>query len=130
MRDDDDDFDLSLEDEAEFLAVTEAAENGKRKGYDEEEPPNKKAKRDASPSTELANRVLKERFGLESFRLKQEAAITRLLDGQSAVIVFPTGAGTMLTYEHVCVTYADFVRRNCRQKLVLSSASSGIQDTG
>lgn len=39
----------------------------------------------------LAVRTLKTHFRLQGFRLKQEAAITRLLAGGSAVVVFPTG---------------------------------------
>jgi RecQ family ATP-dependent DNA helicase len=106
----DDDFDLPFEDEAEFLAVTEAAENGKRtRADDDEQSVNKKAKTGSdpptSPSTIVANRVLKERFGLDRFRLKQEAAITRLLDGQSTVIVFPTGAGKSLCYQVPAVAF-------------------------
>jgi len=39
----------------------------------------------------LARRTLKTHFRLQGFRLKQEAAIARLLAGGSAVVVFPTG---------------------------------------
>lgn len=93
-------FDVSFDDEADFLAATEAVENGKRRREDEVGiNSHKKAKTELSPSTVLANRVLNERFGLDSFRLKQEAAITRLLDGGSATIVFPTGAGKSLCYQ-------------------------------
>lgn len=95
-----DTYGISSEDEADFLAATEAAEQGKRKREEHETVHSpKKSKVDISPSTALANRVLKERFGLDSFRLKQEAAITRLLDGGSATIVFPTGAGKSLCYQ-------------------------------
>jgi len=44
------------------------------------------------PSTSpLAQNTLKTHFGLGGFRLKQEAAIARLLAGGNAVVVFPTG---------------------------------------
>ena len=99
------DFDISFEDEAALLAVTEADETCKRKRDDNDQPLSKKAKTEPSPSSLMANRVLKERFGLDSFRLKQEAAITRLLDGQSAVIVFPTGAGKSLCYQVPAVAF-------------------------
>jgi superfamily II DNA helicase RecQ len=52
-----------------------------------------------SKSSELAVRVLKERFGLEKFQLLQHAAISRLLTGESAVVVFPTGGGKSLCYQ-------------------------------
>jgi len=43
--------------------------------------------------------VLKKYFGYEAFRDGQEAVITRLLDGQSAAAVFPTGGGKSLCYQ-------------------------------
>jgi ATP-dependent helicase YprA (DUF1998 family) len=54
-----------------------------------------------SPNTALASKILKDRFALNSFRLEQEGAITRILDGGSAVVVFPTGGGKSLCYQ-VC----------------------------
>ncbi|KAF2705470.1 ATP-dependent DNA helicase [Pleomassaria siparia CBS 279.74] len=55
----------------------------------------------------LARRVLQERFGLDEFRLKQELAITRLLDGGSSVVVFPTGAGKSLCYQVPAVAFKE-----------------------
>ncbi|KAK1909807.1 hypothetical protein P3342_007979 [Pyrenophora teres f. teres] len=52
-----------------------------------------------SPNVLLANSILKEHFGIDGFRLDQEKAITRLLDGGSAVVVFPTGGGKSLCYQ-------------------------------
>ena len=43
--------------------------------------------------------VLRARFGFETFRPGQEAAITALLRGESAVAIFPTGAGKSLCYQ-------------------------------
>jgi len=43
--------------------------------------------------------TLKSCFGLQQFRLKQEAAIARLLAGGNAVVVFPTGGGKSLCYQ-------------------------------
>ena len=105
--DEDDEFDASFEDEAELLAATEAIENGKRLREEDQEPDttSKRQKGSASPSTDLANRILKERFGLNSFRLKQEAAVTRIMDGGSAVIVFPTGGGKSLCYQVPAVAF-------------------------
>ena len=41
---------------------------------------------------EKANQVLRETFGLSSFRLSQEAVIRRLLiDGENALVLYPTG---------------------------------------
>lgn len=45
----------------------------------------------ASLASSVALTTLQERFGLQTFRLKQAAAITRLLEGGSCTVVFPTG---------------------------------------
>jgi ATP-dependent DNA helicase RecQ len=44
-------------------------------------------------------RVLKDVFGFEEFRPGQEAAMTTLLAGRSALAVMPTGAGKSLCYQ-------------------------------
>jgi superfamily II DNA helicase RecQ len=103
-----DDFEFSSDDEAEMLAATDDVVNGKRSnsnGQDTTAHAQKRTKTNdgtsiaISPSTVLANNVLKSRFGLNGFRLEQEAAITRILDGGSAVVVFPTGGGKSLCYQ-------------------------------
>ncbi|MBN9419900.1 MAG: RecQ family ATP-dependent DNA helicase [Candidatus Eremiobacteraeota bacterium] len=43
--------------------------------------------------------ILQSTFGLQQFRPGQEAVITRLLAGQSALAIFPTGAGKSLCYQ-------------------------------
>ncbi len=48
---------------------------------------------------EEAERVLREQFGLQTFRPGQEQVIERLLAGKSAAAVFPTGAGKSLCYQ-------------------------------
>jgi hypothetical protein len=106
-----DDFGLSSDDEAELLATSEDITSGKhgRGIHDIREPPKKRVKFNGptkttvSPSTKLANDVLRGCFGLNGFRLEQEAAITRILDGGSTVVVFPTGGGKSLCYQ-VCVS--------------------------
>jgi superfamily II DNA helicase RecQ len=104
-----DDFGLSSDGEADFLAATNEVVNGKRSHntdhHQASEHLPKRARigavadRSKSPSAILANKVLKERFGLDGFRLEQEAAIARILDGGSAVVVFPTGGGKSLCYQ-------------------------------
>jgi hypothetical protein len=94
----DDDFGLSSSDEAELLNLLPAKGTTlKRKNEDESSPEVKRLRtEDAAPASSpaaksAANLVLRDRFGFKAFQLKQEAAITRLLDGESAVVVFPTG---------------------------------------
>ena len=44
-------------------------------------------------------RVLRERFGLDGFRVGQEEAIRAVLAGRDALVILPTGAGKSLTYQ-------------------------------
>jgi hypothetical protein len=103
-----DEFGWSSGDEEPFAAATDTAPDGKRKLTINTVDTASEAKRNrhtscttvtSSPSTILANRILKERFAIDSFRLEQERAITRILDGGSAVVVFPTGGGKSLCYQ-------------------------------
>ena len=50
-------------------------------------------------SSTIAIKVLNQSFGLDRFRLDQEAVISRLLDGGSAVVIFPTSGGKSLCYQ-------------------------------
>ncbi len=43
--------------------------------------------------------VLRERFGLQSFREGQRHVIERLMAGKSAAAIFPTGGGKSLCYQ-------------------------------
>jgi ATP-dependent DNA helicase RecQ len=52
-----------------------------------------------SKQMEVARDVLHERFQLGDFRPGQEAVISALLDGRSALAVFPTGGGKSLCYQ-------------------------------
>jgi ATP-dependent helicase YprA (DUF1998 family) len=102
-----DDFGLSSDDEADLLAATADFVSGKRSFADDpsnaqlhiKRVKNSQTSASTSPSTLLANKILKTCFGLDGFRLEQEAAITRILDGGSAVVVFPTGGGKSLCYQ-------------------------------
>ena len=51
---------------------------------------------------QIAQRILADNFRYKSFRHEQEAAISRLLNGDNALVVFPTGAGKSLCYQ-VCI---------------------------
>lgn len=54
---------------------------------------------DDTASVALAERILQDTWGFPHFRLKQQQAITRLINGGSAVVVFPTGGGKSLVYQ-------------------------------
>lgn len=102
----DDEFGLSSSDELE-LAMADLVENNTsnndRKHARPEssagnEPPSKIPKV-TDQALNIATKVLNNRFKLPAFRLKQALAISRVLNGHSAVVVFPTGGGKSLCYQ-------------------------------
>ncbi|KAI5364055.1 putative helicase, P-loop containing nucleoside triphosphate hydrolase [Septoria linicola] len=115
MASDDNEFDLSSGDEADLLGLDEnTAPSTKRKREEDNADPLKRARSAEQPSAsaiEVANQVVNEHFKIPSFRLKQEAAIARLLDGKSAVVVFPTGGGKSLCYQVPALCFKEMDRR-------------------
>ncbi|KAK4208061.1 P-loop containing nucleoside triphosphate hydrolase protein [Rhypophila decipiens] len=82
-----------------------------------EQRPAKRIKREpgASPDVEvnqfhlveLADRLLKDKFGFESFRHEQHGAIRTILAGENALVVFPTGAGKSLCYQIPAIAFPE-----------------------
>ena len=110
---DDEDFGLSSDDDADLVALTASIEvptNGvKRKAaFIENVSAPKRPALEAYPiSSSLAVATLTQNFGLKEFRLKQEAAIARILAGGSAVVVFPTGGGKSLCYQVPALAFSE-----------------------
>ncbi|USP74690.1 hypothetical protein yc1106_01964 [Curvularia clavata] len=111
----DDEFGWSPEDEEDLAAAATLDAPGAKRRLNKDSidgapspkrsRPDLKAHLAPSPYTELANKILKERFGLNNFRLEQEKAITKILDGGSALVVFPTGGGKSLCYQVPAVAF-------------------------
>ncbi|KAF5522946.1 ATP-dependent DNA helicase RecQ [Colletotrichum aenigma] len=111
----DDDFGFDSADEADLLAVADGVPPSTKRAPDDgddaiEEPASKKH-RSGSQTSELAQKVLRERFDLNAFRLEQEAAISRIIGGESAVVVFPTGGGKSLCYQVPAVAIKELDRQ-------------------
>lgn len=124
--DDADEFGLSSSDEADLLNLeTTNKANGKRKNEDVPlyDPKRARTEPASAAGLEIANRVLKEHFGMNGFRLKQEQAIGRLLDGGSSVVVFPTGGGKSLCYQVPALCFREVDRM---QGIRQGPAESGI----
>lgn len=96
----DDEFGLDEDDELALQALADADDadkNGRKHARNEsgvnDGPPTKVSKTSDvnSVALDVATNVLKDRFKLPGFRLKQSLAISRILNGGSSVVVFPTG---------------------------------------
>jgi ATP-dependent helicase YprA (DUF1998 family) len=120
---DDDEFGFSSNDEDALIALANEPLQVKRKREEEASQivPSKRTK--VYPSTsKLAREVLKNSFGLDGFRLKQEAAIARLLAGGNATVIFPTGGGKSLCYQ-VSSSQTDWFRDDLHEH---AGSSRGI----
>lgn len=102
-----DEYGFSSGDEADLLDLTNAVDaanasaSHKRKASSEQASSIvKKQATDTSHKVfQSAISALSRNFGFNSFRLKQEQAISRILGGDSAVVVFPTGGGKSLCFQ-------------------------------
>lgn len=65
---------------------------------------------DADFARSLARTILRDTWGFEQFKLKQEAAITTLIQGGSACVIFPTGGGKSLVYQIPALAFDSFDR--------------------
>ena len=94
-----DDEDLMLAENSEAL-VDLPNKDLKRSIDSEDGSPSKKLKTEnESSSIALARKILKDTWGFSEFKHKQQQAIVQLIEGGSAVVVFPTGGGKSLVYQ-------------------------------
>ncbi|KAF5012309.1 hypothetical protein FDECE_1618 [Fusarium decemcellulare] len=70
----------------------------------------------------LAQKLLAENFGYKSFRHEQEGAINRILGGENALVVFPTGAGKSLCYQIPAIAFPEMDRQTNERE----ASDSGI----
>lgn len=82
--------------------------------FDDAASPKKLKVPEDSIAVELAESILQRTWGFPHFRLKQQQAISRLITGGSAVVVFPTGGGKSLVYQIPALAF-DFYDKQCGQ---------------
>ena len=106
MPSSDDDFGYSSGDEAALQSLMDSKPPKRKLDQADIVEPSKRPWLKYPTSSSLARCILKERFGLESFRLEQEAVISRLLEGGNSAVVFPTGGGKSLCYQVPALAFA------------------------
>jgi superfamily II DNA helicase RecQ len=91
-------YGFSSSDEAELIAMSQnvTTQGTKRQlSSSEELPPSKRIALEYPSATN----ALRKHFGMKDFRLKQQHVIARILSGESAAVVFPTGGGKSLCFQ-------------------------------
>jgi len=101
----DDEFDLDSADDADLLTLADGIETHgtKRKSAGDDEPPSKRVALDFP----CAEKALAHIFGYKAFQLKQKQVISRILGGDSATVVFPTGGGKSLCYQIPAIVFTE-----------------------
>ncbi|ESZ94382.1 hypothetical protein SBOR_5246 [Sclerotinia borealis F-4128] len=114
-----DEYGFSSGDEADLFDLSNAvdaasaSQGHKRKASIEQiSSITKKQAAEISPKVfESARSILSNNFGFKSFQLKQEQVISRILDGKSAVVVFPTGGGKSLCFQVPALAFEEEDKR-------------------
>lgn len=110
MASDDEESDYGEIEDQEML---EMENNMKRKSaveqeQEKDEPPTKRLKIEPDAATLIARNMLQKTWHFPGFRLAQEAAITRLIHGKSAAVIFPTGGGKSLVYQIPALAFDEY----------------------
>lgn len=116
--DSDDEFG-ALDDE-DFLAAETTARASKTTSKRRNSSPSKDAPRGKKVKLDeacipLAQKILQQTWGFPTFRLKQEEVIARLISGNSAVVIFPTGGGKSLVYQIPALAFDEY-DKSCNLK--------------
>lgn len=103
--DHDDEFGLDSDDDADLLALADDIDTRgtKRRSADDNSPPSKRV----AIVFPAATTALTQIFGFKEFQLKQKQVISRILGGDSATVVFPTGGGKSLCYQVPALVFSD-----------------------
>ena len=73
-----------------------------------ETPAAKRLKLTEDASYSIPREILSRCWGFPDFRLKQAAAISRLVSGKGAAVIFPTGGGKSLVYQVPALSFDDY----------------------
>lgn len=71
------------------------------------ETPHKKRK-EGDDILDLARKILLETWGFEDFKSRQGEVIARLIAGENAAVIFPTGGGKSLVYQVPALAFDEY----------------------
>lgn len=116
----DSDDEFGAIDDEDFLAAETTARASKttskrRISSPSRVTPQRKRVKSEESCIPLAQKILQETWGFPSFRLKQEEVIARLISGNSAVVIFPTGGGKSLVYQIPALAFDEY-DKSCNLK--------------
>lgn len=94
-----DDEDLMLAETSDAIVGLPTQDLKRSFDFEDDSPSKKPKTENGSTSIALAQKILKDTWGFAEFKHKQEQAIAHLIEGGSAVVVFPTGGGKSLVYQ-------------------------------
>ena len=101
------DEDLMLAESTDLVTTSASTKRATSSDFDDIASSKRLRGDDDAASIALAEGILKKTWGFPHFRLKQQQAITRLINGGSAVVVFPTGGGKSLVYQVPALAFND-----------------------
>lgn len=109
----------SVEDDDLLLAEAKPSTLGSKRSrsteLDAEIKPKKLCANDDPKALTLAKQILQQTWGFSDFRLKQQTAIVRLIEGGNAVVIFPTGGGKSFVYQVPALAFGEYDKL-CGQK--------------
>ncbi|KAI0450247.1 ATP-dependent DNA helicase recQ [Xylaria acuta] len=120
-----------LLDDVDADALLSAASKRVNPAHDDgnDQHPSKRAKHASAHEQydSIARSILRRDFGYDDFRHEQAAAIRAILQGESALVVFPTGAGKSLCYQIPGIAFPELDAAGLTQRQSKTAAiGSGI----
>ena len=97
--DDVEDDDLLLAESANLTTTTSGTKRSASFDSEHDRQSKKIKYSNDTASVQLAQNILQQTWDFTQFKLMQQQAIARLIEGGSAVVVFPTGGGKSLVYQ-------------------------------
>ena len=91
-------------------------EEEEEEGGGDDEEGKKEEEEEEGVIKDVARQILKETWEFDDFKSRQEEAIVRLISGQNAAVIFPTGGGKSLVYQVPALSFDEYDERCGRSR--------------